>query len=83
MQDSYFEVNNVVDAVGKMNISGNIVPNNWFYHILRDTGKPNLLAISILSEIVYWYRPTEIRDEISGLTIGYKKKFKGLAWKLK
>ena len=77
MQYTMHTENYIVDAVGQMNISGNIVPNNWFYHILRNTGKPNLLAISILSEIVYWYRPTEIRDEISGLTIGYKKKFKG------
>ena len=29
----------------------------------RDNGKPNLTAIVILSDIVYWYKPTEVREE--------------------
>lgn len=68
--------NAAVDALADMNISGNITPANWYKTILRDNGKPYLLAICILSEIVYWYRPVEVRDEHSGMIIGYRKKFR-------
>jgi hypothetical protein len=68
--------NSTVDALGEMNFKGNITPLNWYKTILRDNGKPYLLAIVILSEICYWYRPMEIRDEQSGMVIGYKKRFK-------
>ena len=69
--------NAAVDAVGMMDISGNVIPNAWYSHILRDNGKPHHFAISLLAEIVYWYKPVEIRDEESGRTIGYRRKFKG------
>ena len=65
-----------VDALAEMNISGNVTPVNWYKTILRENGKPYLLAICVLSEIVYWYRPVEVRDEHSGMTIGYRKKFR-------
>ena len=68
--------NSVVDSIGRINISGNVIPMSWYKTIVRETGKPYLEAIVILSDIVYWYRPTEIRDETSGELIGYKKKFK-------
>ncbi|MFP1483844.1 hypothetical protein ACLB1S_19830 [Escherichia coli] len=29
------------------------------------------------SEIVYWYRPTEVRDEHTGALLGYRKRFQG------
>lgn len=32
-------------------------------------------AIIILADIVYWYRPVEIRDEVTGQLCGFKKKF--------
>ena len=65
-----------VDALAEMNISGNVTPVNWYKTILRENGKPYLLAICVLSEIVYWYRPVEVRDEHSGMTIGYRRKFR-------
>lgn len=65
-----------VDALAEMSISGNVTPVNWYKTILRENGKPYLLAICVLSEIVYWYRPVEVRDEHSGMTIGYRKKFR-------
>ena len=68
--------NSSVDAVGMMDLTGNMIPNNWYNHVLRDNGKPNYLAILLLSEIVYWYKPVEIRDDETGKTIGYRKKFK-------
>ena len=51
-----------VDAMGRIEISGNIIPQKWYRVILRDNGKPDLLAIILLSDIVYWYRPVEVRD---------------------
>ena len=65
-----------VDALAEMSISGNVTPVNWYKTILRENGKPYLLAICVLSEIVYWYRPVEVRDEHSGMTIGYRRKFR-------
>lgn len=68
--------NKIVDSIGTYEITGNIINNNWYNWILRENGKPHHLAISILAEIVYWYKPTEIRDEQTGRTLGYRKKFR-------
>lgn len=65
----------VVDAIGKIHLEGNIVPASWYKHLRTKDNKADFVAITILSDIVYWYRPTEIRDEQTGLVIGYKKKF--------
>lgn len=70
--------NIIVDEVGKMNFTGNIIPEAWYRTIRKNkTGKPNLRGIIFLSDIVYWYRPTEIRDEVTGEVIGYRKKMHG------
>ena len=66
--------NPVVDAVGKMHFMGNVIPENWFKTVVSETGKVHLLAILVLSEIVYWYKPTEVRDEKTG-DVRWKKKF--------
>lgn len=68
--------NAIVDENAKLNISGNIIPQMWYRTIVRDSGKPNLTAIIILADIVYWYKPTEIRDENTGQVVAVKKKFK-------
>ena len=39
-----------VDALAEMSISGNVTPVNWYKTILRENGKPYLLAICVLSE---------------------------------
>lgn len=70
------EDDQVVLDVGKINFSGNIIPHTWYQSIMRKNGKPNLVAITILSDIVYWYRPIEIRDERTGQFLGWRKKFK-------
>ena len=67
--------NPIVDAVGQMNLTGNIIPESWYHTIVNEKGKVNLLAVHILSDIVYWYRPTEVRDE-NTLSVTYEKKFK-------
>lgn len=69
--------NPIVDAMGSMNITGNVIPTIWYRTILRENRKPYLLAIAILADIVYWYRPIEIRDPSTGQMAGWKKKFSG------
>ena len=74
MKVIYSSGNLIVDEVGKIQLSGNIIPEAWYHTVVSENGKPNLLAINILADIVYWYRPSEIRDEKSG-NVTYKKKF--------
>lgn len=72
----YSTGNRIVDENAKLSISGNVIPQMWYRTIIRESGKPNLTAIIILADIVYWYKPTEIRDESTGQIIAVKKKFK-------
>lgn len=65
----------VVTEIGGLNFKGNVVDHEWFNYITFSNGKPHIVAIMVLSEIVYWYRPTVIRDEYTG-KVNYKKKFK-------
>lgn len=65
----------VVNEITQMNFSGNIIPVSWFKHVKFKNNKPDLLGIMILSEIIYWYRAREERDESTGQIKGYKKKF--------
>ena len=68
------------DALRELSLTGNIIPQIWYkVFVKRDlkNPKPHLLAINILADIVYWYRPTEVRDECTGAVIGYRKKFSG------
>ena len=60
-------------------ITGNIIPHEWYWKFVDKRGSPDLPVISILSEIVYWYRPTLTKDSESGKTV-YSAKFKGDAW---
>ena len=64
-----------VAEMAQIPLTGNIVPTQWFQTLIFDNGKPDNNSILILADICYWHRPTEIRDERSGATIGYKKKF--------
>lgn len=66
----------IVDRMCRLQFTGNVIPAAWYRTIIRDNGKPNLTAIIILSDVVYWYRPVEIRDELTGQLCGFKKKFK-------
>lgn len=67
--------NVVVDFIGKLNFTGNIIPEAWYRTVVNEKGKTNNLALMILSDIVYWYRPTEQRDERTNRVV-YKKKFR-------
>lgn len=66
----------IVDEVGKIPFTGNILAHNWFNTIKLENGKPDTIAIILLSEIVYWYKPSEVKDEKTGMFLGYKKRFK-------
>jgi len=72
----YKEVNETVNKISEINFTGNVIPANWFKHITYENGKPNLNAIVILSEVVFWYRGIEVRDEATGELKGFYKKFK-------
>lgn len=77
MEGTRFQTgNDRVDRLSRMNITGNIIPSAWYQTIRKGTGKPYLNAIVILSDIVYWYRAAEVRDEGSGRLLGYRKRFK-------
>lgn len=71
-----YTINDIVGAVGELNLEGNIIPIEWFKYIKFDNGKPDTAAILILSDVVYWYRPTVVRDELTSRIKEYKKKFK-------
>ena len=76
MKLAYSTGNAIVDEVSEMNLTGNVVPLAWFKTMVGDSDKPMLLAIDLLADIVYWYRPKEIRDEGTGDLIGFQKRFK-------
>jgi hypothetical protein len=46
-----------VGEIGKIHFEGNIIPHQWYQHVTLESGKPDLPAIIILAEIIYWYRP--------------------------
>ena len=46
-----------VAEIGKIRFEGNIIPHQWYQHITLASGKPDLPAITLLAELVYWYRP--------------------------
>ncbi|RLC34861.1 MAG: DNA replication protein DnaD [Candidatus Nealsonbacteria bacterium] len=55
---------------------GNITPVSWYKHIKTEKGSVDHVAITLLADIFYWYRPTEQRNEQTGEITGYKQKFK-------
>ncbi len=65
-----------VEEIGKIVFRGNIIPVRWFEHIKFDSGKPDSLGVLLLADIIYWYRPVEVRDENTGQVVEYRKKFK-------
>jgi len=63
-----------------LRITGNTVHPSWYKTMTfkNDRGVySHWLAINILSDLIYWYTPFEIRDQMSGQVSGYKSKFEG------
>lgn len=71
-----YSANETVLEMAKLNITGDVVPAQWYQTIRNQSGKPDLAAICILAEVVYWYRPIEERDQHTGKFLGYRKRFK-------
>ena len=65
--------NKIVDAVAKIQLTGNIVHEAWYHTVTKKNGKCCPLAVLILADIVYWYRPAEHRDEETQDVTYYKK----------
>jgi len=68
--------NATTDKLIGVSFSGNIIHGAWYKTIVKKNGKADIIAINILADVVYWYRPSEVRDEATGQVVGYKKKFK-------
>ena len=68
-------MNNNVMKIARINLRGNTMDQGWFKYLTLDNGKPYMVAITVLSEIFYWYKPTEVQDEKTN-EIRYKQKFK-------
>ena len=77
MQMKGYPIDKTVLAMQEVMVSGDVIPPQWYKHLRFDNDKPHLLAILILADIVYWYRPIETRDEITGQSLGLRKKFRG------
>ncbi|MBQ9955857.1 MAG: hypothetical protein IJO87_10630 [Eggerthellaceae bacterium] len=67
--------NEAVDAMAAMAVAGNVIPATWYKTITTPSGKADLVAINILSDVLYWYRPREVRDEYTGDVVAYQKRF--------
>lgn len=66
--------NPIVDEMSTISISGNVIPEIWYKTLVNEKNRTNPLAILILADIVYWYRPTEKRDEVTN-KVFYIKRF--------
>lgn len=58
---SRLETKELIERVGELHIAGNIIPGSWYHYILgngtKKNRKPDLVAITMLADIIYWYRP--------------------------
>lgn len=74
------EITSVVAEIGRIKFTGDVIPPSWYQFIKRETSGGNYrtdtLAVAILANIVYWYSPTEVRDELTNLVTGQVKKFR-------
>lgn len=71
-----YDTQTTIHGIQQLNLTGNILPHTWLKCITFENGKPDLLGMMILAEIIYWYRPYEIKREHTGELLGYSKKFK-------
>lgn len=70
-----YDLNTTLEQTRQLTLIGNIIPHSWYSKIKFPSGTADLLGTVLLAEIVYWYRPVEIKDERTGQLIGYRKKF--------
>lgn len=51
--------NSIVDAMSRLNISGLVIPHSWLKTVTMESGKLDIKAIILLSDIVGWYQLSE------------------------
>lgn len=67
-------------SASRCQLLGNFIPSTLYKQITKKgRGGPDLTSISILSEIIYWYRPRIVTDEATGIK-KHARKFLGDAW---
>jgi uncharacterized phage protein (TIGR02220 family) len=66
-----------IKEIGGINFTGDVICPIWYQRITKPNGKPHLLAILILSNIITWYKPVPTISEKTGLPGEPKAKFKG------
>lgn len=66
-----------VQRIANIHFEGNIIPHTWYQSpaLRLADGKANLVAVTLLGEICYWYRPTITHEEQSGRILSVSKKF--------
>lgn len=73
-------VNEMLRYMYHFGLTGHVIDHTWYKFVKREPtkkspkGRPHPAAISILSDIFYWYRPTDEKDQSGNLTL--KKKFR-------
>lgn len=71
----------VVEAIDRLHLRGNIINPHWLAWLSAHLGGKSSIyvpiAALILSDILYWYRAQEIRDEDTGHVIQRQKRFQG------
>ena len=70
-------MNKTVEQFQELAFNGDIIPHTWYETPLlkRKNGKPNMVAIILLANICYWYRPTVELDEATNTIVGIKQRF--------
>lgn len=66
----------VISQMAQLNLTGDVIPRIWNRQLVRPDGKPYDIAIRLLADIVFWYRPVEVFDEVSGKLVEFRKRFK-------
>ena len=76
MKSKKRELTPEVIAISEMHFKGTLVPHELKDHLRFDSGKLHLVALFVMSEVLYWYRASETKDEATG-EVSYHKKFWG------
>ncbi|WP_124330508.1 hypothetical protein [Desulfonema ishimotonii] len=65
------------DMLKNVRFAGNLIPHSFYRHIRRESGTTDFEGVGIMSDILYHYRPAEIRDRKTGRITGYRQRFRG------
>jgi DNA-binding transcriptional ArsR family regulator len=64
-------------TMDNLSLVGYTIPFAWRNHILTPHGKPHLVAMHLLADIIYWYQPDHLYDENTGEFLKLEKRFQG------